>query len=130
ASQAGEATAKRIHAHLNQRRAAAGAGAENARAAGRLSPFLRGKVEAAIEPGEQLLWVEQPGAQEYLLHAPLDVPVAAGIVAGILFFTAAAFVSAPLVWGAFGLACLLAAGARLSKQVRGTLYALTDRRGL
>lgn len=102
--------------------------AHNALIARDLPRDLREQVQALLHRGESLLWVDRPGARHYFMHAPLDLPTAGGIAAAIALFVAARYYGPVASLAAAGVGGF--AAARLWRQVRGTVYALTDRRGL
>jgi len=110
---------------------------EGARIARNVPPALLGAVKSALMPGEQLRWAERPSPKSYLANAPLDLLTTFGFVGGfgLTFVSVMMMTSGVADDGhaepiALGLAMLLAAAANLWRQVRKTVYAVTDRRGL
>lgn len=104
----------------------------------RLLRDLPGSVRHAVGmillPGEELLWLDQPTPRSYFMHAPMDFGTACiGLVAGISTVAAAITLMAhlpvgpPLLLGSLGM--WFALGMNLRRQIRGTAYALTSRRG-
>jgi hypothetical protein len=109
---------------------------EERRVARDLPPRLRRAVEDQLVDGETLLWADRPGVREHLLLAPLDVQTAGlGLAAGLssvfLAPLTATFGAADWFHASVGIAAGLwgATILRLWRQVRGTVYAVTDRGG-
>lgn len=128
--------ARRIAGFKSRLRAGTlGSGLGSARIARDLPADVAATVRATLHPGETLRWVDRPGARQYFLHTPLDVLTSAG------FFGVAALIAAAGVShgsGLTGTAFQWAVGAggllvlsllRMRRQMRGTAYAITDRRG-
>jgi hypothetical protein len=103
---------------------------EKARIARDVSPALRKKVTAALMPGEVLRWAERPNARTYFANAPLDALTTFGFLTGFVFLLFGAFAAAHAVPLGAGAALVVGASVNLWRQVRGTVYAVTDRRAL
>ncbi len=91
---------------------------------------LRNRLELFLKPDEEVLWVDRPRAREYFMRAPLDLTCVFGFLVGFALFAVALFPELRVTAATGGLLLWLLATLKLAHQVRGTVYALTDRRGL
>ena len=98
-----------------------------------LSAAHRRAVDRALMPGEVLRWAERPNAKRYFANAPLDAPTAFGFIGGfvgLMIGAGSMAMSQNPTMLAIGAGMVTAAASNLWRQVRGTVYAVTDRRGL
>lgn len=94
---------------------------------------LREAIQRQLAPNERLLWADQPNPRDYFMHAPLSPLAVLLILAMAVASLIALAATAPVLKLASGLTaanCALSAAAILWRQVRGTVYALTDQRGI
>jgi hypothetical protein len=102
-----------------------------------LPAALREAVRSQLKEGEALVWADRPDPRDFFMHAKLDATsvwlMIAGLVALVAAIASASGLSLPLSTLALGCAAAGTTGtalARVWRQVRGTVYALTDHRGL